>query len=42
MLFVKRVTHVGENARTNSNLRFIVNTSLNIGIGVLSYVTPCI
>ena len=40
MALVKHVAHVGENTKTNSNLIFIINTSLNIAISVLRYVTP--
>ena len=41
MVLVKHAAHVGQNTRTKSNIRFIVNTSLNIGLSVLRYVTPC-
>jgi hypothetical protein len=41
MILVTHVAHVGENTGTYTNLRFIVNTSLNISISVLRYVTPC-
>ena len=41
MVLVKHVAHVGENTRTKSNIRFIIKTSLNIGLSVLRYVTPC-
>jgi len=41
MVLAKHVAQVEENTRTYNNLRFIVSTSLNIGISVLLYEKPC-